>query len=337
MKPLGVALIGCGAISDVHLRAIQEIEAARLVAVADIDSAATARAAGAYPCDAYADYRDMLAREDVDVVHICTGHYLHAPMAIDALQAGKHVLTEKPLAESRSAAQALLEAAAKAPHVQLGVISQNRYNPASQMMKSYCETGQLGSLLGMKGIVAWHRDSEYYRTEWKGNWATEGGGVLINQAIHTLDLLRWFGGECSSVKGSMSNDSLEGVIEVEDTVHAHLIFRSGATAIFYATNAHRANTPVEMELLFEKGTLSLKEERLTVCRDGETTLLVQPEGSGQGAKSYWGISHKVQIADFYRHILAGEPYWLHGGEGFRTLELVANIYASSRSGKRIGT
>ncbi|WNR42078.1 Gfo/Idh/MocA family protein [Paenibacillus roseipurpureus] len=335
MKQIGVALIGCGAISGVHLRAISEIPTAKLIAVVDTNENLAKATAESYGCAYYTDYVDMLANPDVDVVHITTAHYQHAPMAIDALKAGKHVLTEKPMAESKAAAQSMLQAAETYSQVQLGVIFQNRYNPASRLMKKAVESSELGKLLCLKGIVTWNRTAAYYETAWKGKWATEGGGALINQSIHTLDLLQWLGGEVSSVKGTMSNDSLEDVIEVEDTVHVHLTYKNGATAVFYATNAYGVNSPPEIELVFEKGKLVMIGDTLYQVIDDVQTLLSSPEANNLGAKSYWGISHSKQIADFYEHLLTMRPYWLNGPEGYKAFELVMDIYESSRTGKRI--
>ncbi|WP_088834246.1 Gfo/Idh/MocA family protein [Paenibacillus tyrfis] len=335
MKRLGTALIGCGAIAAVHLQAIAKLGLADLKAVVDTDETAGRRTAQQYGCDYYTDYRDMLKRSDIDVIHVCTGHYLHAPMTVDALAAGKHVLTEKPMAENKASARTMLEAAAKHTSVQLGVIFQNRYNPASVRMKQAIDSGELGKLLCMKGIVTWYRSPQYYETEWKGRWATEGGGVLINQAIHTLDLLQWFGGEVESIKGSISTDALEGVIEVEDSAHAHLVFVSGATAVFYATNAYGVNSPVEVELVFEQGRLHLLGDTLYLHRNGTSTVLSEPVPNDLGEKSYWGVSHGYQIRDFYEHVLEGRPYPLNGPEGYKALQLVTDIYESSRSGQRI--
>lgn len=335
MKQIGIALIGCGAISSVHLKAVTEIPSAKLIAVVDTNEQLAAKTAETYHCAFYTNYLDMLANPEVDVVHITTAHYQHAPMAINALKAGKHVLTEKPMAENKESAQSMLQAEETYSHVQLGVIFQNRYNPASQIMKKAVESGELGKLLCLKGIVTWSRTAAYYQTEWKGKWATEGGGALINQSIHTLDLLQWLGGEVTSVKGTMSNDSLEDVIEVEDTVHAYLTYESGATAVFYATNAYGVNSPPEIELVFEKGKLVMSGDTLYQVIDDVQTLLSSPEANYLGAKSYWGISHSKQIADFYEHLLTGRKYWLNGPEGYKAFNLVMDIYESSRSGKRI--
>lgn len=335
MKSLGTAIIGCGSISSVHLKAIAGLELAQLKAVVDVNESLAQKAAAEYGCDYYTDYKEMLKRDDIQVVHICTGHYLHAPMTVDALKAGKHVLTEKPMAENKASAQTMLDAAKEYTDVQLGVIFQNRYNPSSKRMKQAVESGEFGKLLCMKGIVTWARGPAYYETEWKGKWATEGGGVLINQAIHTLDLLQWLGGDIASIKGSISNDSLEGVIEVEDTAHAFIQFKNDVKAVFYATNAYGKSTPIEVELIFENAVLSQRGDTLYLEQDGKQTVLAEPLKNDLGEKAYWGVSHQFQIRDFYEHILEGKHFWIDGPEGYRAFRLVMDIYESSRIGEKI--
>jgi predicted dehydrogenase len=202
-------------------------------------------------------------------------------------------------------------------------------------MKQAVESGEYGKLICLKGLVTWNRTAAYYETEWKGKWATEGGGVLINQAIHTVDLLQWLGGEIAFVKGSISTDSLEGVIEVEDSAHAYIEFKSGATAVFYATNAYGRNSPVEVELIFEQATLLQRGDTLYLEQDGKLTTLEEPVANTMGEKSYWGMSHELQIRDYYEHVLAGKPFWIDGPEGYNGFRLVMDIYESSRTGKKV--
>ncbi len=337
MGKLRVALIGCGAIAKVHLKEIANLaHLAELTVVVDVDRDKCEQVAKLYSCTSEMDYRSVLQRDDIDVVHICTPHHLHAEMAIEAIKAGKHVLLEKPLAESPLAAQALLKATEQHPQAQVGIVFQNRYNSASTVIKQYIEEQTLGRLVSMKGIVTWHRDKSYYQSEWKGKWKTEGGGVLINQAIHTLDLLQWFGGEVESIKGQISNDSLEHVIEVEDTAHANIVFKNGTTAIFYATNAYGMNSPVQIELVFEHGILHMNGEQVMLIQDETHQVLSQPEVSITGEKSYWGRSHGILIADYYEHLLANKPFPIQVKEGYKALHIVFSIYESSRSGQRIG-
>ncbi|WP_248930066.1 Gfo/Idh/MocA family protein [Paenibacillus hamazuiensis] len=334
-KTFGAALVGCGSISGVHLKSFAGLELAELKVVVDTDEELAKRTAQQYGCDYLTDYRQLFHREDVQVVHLCTPHHLHAPLAVELLAAGKHVLTEKPMAQNKQAAASLLQAAAQNPNVQLGVIFQNRYNPASQRIKQFLDSGELGKLICMKGLVTWYRNENYYITPWKGKWETEGGGVLINQSIHTLDLLQWFGGEIASIKGSISNDSLEGVIEVEDTAHALIQFKSGVRAIFYATNAYLQNSPVEVELVFEQGTLYMRGDYLYLRKGDQETMLCEPRVNDLGEKSYWGVSHAVQIRDFYEHLAAGKPFWIDAREGVKALTMVLDIYESSRAQKAV--
>ncbi|ASA21419.1 Gfo/Idh/MocA family protein [Paenibacillus donghaensis] len=331
MKQLGAAIIGCGAIYPLHARAIAAMQGVQLLAVVDSNPAAAAEAAREFGGQPLTDYRELLNRTDIDVVHLCTPHSQHAEMAVALLQAGKHVLTEKPLAVDLPSARRMVEAAERS-RGQLGVVFQNRYNETSRHIKQTIDSGILGPLVCMKGTVTWHRSESYYTdSSWRGRWATEGGGLLINQAIHTLDLLQWFGGEIASVKGSVTTDVLDGVIEVEDTAHACIRFSNNARGLFYGSNAYLVNTPVELELVFEQGTLTQRRDSLYLWKEGRETLLNEPFAITEGAKSYWGTGHKMLIQDFYEHVSTGRSFWLDGREGLKALELITQIYSSSAS------
>ncbi|QUL58226.1 Gfo/Idh/MocA family oxidoreductase [Paenibacillus tritici] len=336
MKTTGAAIIGCGAIAPLHARAIASIEDARLVTVVDSDPVQAAQSAQDYGCEGLTDYRELLERPDVHIVHVCTPHHQHAGMAVELLSAGKHVLTEKPMALDVPSAR-LMQAAAEKAAGQLGVVFQNRYNEPSVRIKEVIDSGSLGNLLCMKGVVTWTRSEEYYtNSSWRGRWATEGGGVLINQAIHTLDLLQWFGGgDLLSVKGSVTTDVLNEVIEVEDTAHACIDFKNKVRGLFYGTNAYQVNSPVELELVFEQGTLQQRRDSLYLWKDGLETLLCEPQTASTGGKSYWGSGHSRLIHDFYAHIREGRRFWIDGSEGIKALELIAEIYKSSGSRKRV--
>ncbi|CAM4510384.1 Gfo/Idh/MocA family protein [Paenibacillus typhae] len=329
MTSLGAAIIGCGAIAPLHVNAIASVEGARLVAAADSNARQAAAFGAVYGCETVPDYHELLERTDIDVVHLCTPHYLHAQMAIDFLNAGKHVLTEKPLAADVPSARRIIETA-DCSKGQLGIVFQNRYNEPSQRIRQVIDSGQLGRLVCMKGVVTWHRSEQYYsESGWRGKWATEGGGVLINQTIHTLDLLQWFGGEISAVSGSVSTDVLDGVIEVEDSAHACITFANKARGLFYGTNAYPVNSPVELELVFEQGTLLQRRDCLYLWQDGREQLLCEPGTVTNGGKSYWGSGHQWLIHDFYTHLREGRRFWLDGREGIKALEIIAGIYRSS--------
>ncbi|KWX84871.1 oxidoreductase [Paenibacillus riograndensis] len=329
MSTIGAAIIGCGAIAPLHAKAIQSMEGARLVAVADTDLVKAAEAAKNYGCEALTDYKQLLGRTDIGIVHLCTPHHLHAPMAAEFLEAGHHVLTEKPVALDVPSARRIQEVAA-ASRGQLGIVFQNRYNHPSIRIKETIDSGILGRLICMKGIVTWYRSEDYYtESSWRGKWATEGGGVLINQTIHTLDLLQWFGGEIASVTGSVSTDVLNEVIEVEDTAHACIIFKNNVRGLFYGTNAYCVNSPVEMESVFEQGTLLLRRDCLYLWKDGHETLLTEPVSTAVEGKSYWGTSHQRLILDFYKHVREGRKFWIDAGEGINALEVIAGIYSTA--------
>jgi predicted dehydrogenase len=333
MNKLGVAIIGCGAIFPLHAKAVSAMENVDLLKVIDIDIDKAKRAGIEYACDATDDYREILNDDRIHVVHLCTPHYLHAEMAVDLLRAGKHVLTEKPIAADLPSAIRMLEAAEQSSG-QLGVVFQNRYNDTSVYIKKTIDTGDLGKLLCMKGVVTWHRTESYYKdSNWRGRWSTEGGGVLINQTIHTLDLLQWYGGEIRSVKGNISTDVLDGVIEVEDTAHACIDFTNNVRGLFYGTNAYLKDSPVELELVFEEGTLNLRRDYLYLWKDGKESLVCEPALSPTKGKSYWGTGHKRLIEDFYEHIFSGRKFWLDGSEGIKALKLVKDIYSSSQKNK----
>ncbi|MGG4551429.1 Gfo/Idh/MocA family protein [Paenibacillus humicus] len=325
---LGVAIIGCGTVSGVHIHAIKESEYAVLKAVVDVDREKGTEISRQHSCDYYHDYIDAFKRDDIDVVHICTDHHLHSAIAIEALKHRKHVLCEKPLAHDLYNAREVLSVSEQCDRLQFGVVFQNRYNESSRIMKRFVDSKEMGNIIGMKGIVAWSRDDSYYTgSNWKGGWDTEGGGVLINQAIHTIDLLRWLGGEVDSVKGSVSTDLLN--IEVEDTAHAIFKFKSGLRAILYATNTHVTNSPIEIEVVFEKGRLLLQDDTLYLIKDKQMQVLIHKNEQKKLGKSYWGYGHEILINDFYEHILHNKAFEINGHEGYETLKLVKAIYESS--------
>ncbi len=323
------AIIGCGTICGIHAAAVQETPEASLAAVVDNDWQKAVAAAGQYDCRYYTDYRQMLQDPQIDVVHICTPHYLHAEMAKQALRSGKHVVLEKPMAISLADAAELTRVADESGK-QLGVCFQNRYNSTSLRIKTLLDSGQAGAVRHARAKLQWHRDADYYRNSgWRGAWATEGGGVLINQAIHTLDLLQWFVGELYRIEGATATNGLKGVIEVEDTAQAFLTFTNGVTAEFFATVCNVENDPVELELECKHQTLKLAGDLTVVDRNGGVEQFAE-QNVRTGAKAYWGCSHAALIADFYRCLQTGEPFALGGRAAFTALKLVKAIYYSAR-------
>lgn len=241
-----VAVAGLGVIGAVHLKILRDF-GCDIAGVCDIDE----NKLGAYPKYAhYADYNRMLKDLRPDAVHICTPHYLHAEMVTAALDAGINVLCEKPLCISESEIEQILRVEKNSSAI-LGVVHQNRYNPANAYVKEYLKDKKVAC---GTGFVAWHRDKAYYaQAEWRGKQKTEGGGVLINQALHTLDLLQWFVGFPEYAAVALGNLSLKNAIEVEDTASA--VYSGGASFTFFATNASTLDFDVEVTLKTDSETI----------------------------------------------------------------------------------
>lgn len=330
MAKIRTALIGCGGISQVHLQALSKMDNVELVSVADIKEERAKARAGQYGCAYTTDWQEYVSRDDIDVVHICTPHYLHAPMAIALLDSGKRVLTEKPMASEVADAEEMI----RHSDGRLAVVFQNRYNEASQFIRQSIADGRYGKLLSMRAAVNWHRTPEYYTSSgWRGFFKTEGGGVLINQAIHTLDLMLYFAGKPASVRGHVSTDLLYDTIEVEDTASGLIKFESGLLANFYCTNTFGTDRPVEIELVFERATLKTDAETLHVTQNGGTELICTSAASG--AKAYWGTTHEVLLRDFYKAVEEKRPFWIDGESALPVLKLLKGVYESSRTGKEV--
>lgn len=331
-RKYNIALIGCGAIYETHIDSIKKIKGCNIAAVCDIDFKKTLIEAQKYKCKAFKDYKEVLKDEDIDAVHILTPHFLHTSIAMDALNAGKYVLLEKPVGISMDELIALKEAEQLSAS-KIGVVFQNRYNNTSVKMKELIDNGDLGKFIAAKAFVAWHRDEKYYSdSPWRGSLKTEGGGLLINQSIHTLDLLRWLGGEVESLKGYVSND-MHSLIEVEDVASATLYYKNGAVANFYGTNNHGTNSKIELELVFENGVLRMLDDKLYLKANNKAKCIAK-DIVRSGKKGYWGLSHTACIKSFYEAIDNNEYPEISVSDAATTNEIVLGIYASSQTNKK---
>ncbi|HPT79412.1 MAG TPA: Gfo/Idh/MocA family oxidoreductase [Candidatus Atribacteria bacterium] len=340
MKKFKAGVIGCGTISPMHLQSLNTVGNVELKAVCDVNVERAADKANRYSCNYYTDYKEMLDREGLDVVHICTPHYLHAPMAIYAANRGVNVLTEKPMAVSLQDADDMIKAA-KDSQVTLGVIFQNRYNPGSVLIKNTLESGELGRIISGRLSVVWHRSDSYYsESDWRGTWDREGGGVIINQAIHTLDLMRWFVDvPIDYVEANISNRFHPG-IEVEDCAEGVIFYKNGVRALFYTTTSYSYDVPVELELHCENGLARLVADKAVIRFDDGREVCADVDKNevmdyGDGVKSYWGVSHCKQIRAFYESLAKGERPFIDGVEARKTQELVCAIYRSGKENRRI--
>lgn len=317
-----VGIIGCGNISAVHARSLQELENTTLAACADLIPERAAR----YGCTAYTDWVKMLDQEHLDAVHLCTPHYLHPVMAQQAAERGIAVFTEKPPAIDPAGWETVRQAAQKAA---VGVCFQNRYHPGIRLMESMIAKGEYGALRGLRGFVTWNRTKAYYQeAAWKGSWATEGGGALINQSIHTLDLILGFLGKPDTVEASMRNHHLRGDIEVEDTAEIYLK-KGSVPALLYASTAYSQDAPVILEAQLENAVLRLEGDLLTVF-SGDTKQEIPLQNDPVMGRAYWGASHKACIADFYRSIETGSRFQNDPESCENTMAALFSIYSQCR-------
>ena len=334
MEKTKVAVIGCGTIAPMHLDAIKTMEELQLVAVCDTKKERAIHTANVYHTNAYTDYHEMFEQEQLDAVHLCLPHYLHTVVAEEAFRKGIHVLCEKPMSISYEDAVSAVNLAEECK-VQYGVVFQGRYNTHAQGVKQRIMEGKLGTVRGANALLMWQRSEDYYTiSDWKGTWEKEGGGVLINQAIHTLDLANWFVDDTPvKVQASMHN-RMHPHIEVEDIAEGLITYQKGAIVSFYYTNNSLVDEPFEIRLLCEKGRVLISAEEAKIFyNDGTSeTILNVPHknASGTHGKAYWGTRHGDQIYQFYQAILGNEPLEVSGKEALKTQKLVCEIYKEAK-------
>jgi len=335
---LKFALIGCGRISRKHVAALSEIKKSRLCAVCDIISERARKTAEPLGIPYYTDYREMLEREDVDVVNILTPSGLHSQHSLDIVRYGRHIVVEKPMALTLDQADSMIEACDRA-NVKLFVVKQNRYNLPVQQLKKAIDSGRFGKMVLGTVRVRWCRDQAYYDSDsWRGTWAMDGG-VFTNQASHHIDLLEWCMGSVESVFAQTATRLVN--IEVEDTGVAILRFASGALGVIEATTATR---PKDLE-----GSISILGERGAVEIAGFAVNEVRtwnfidslPEDEkfrtelNQNPADVYGFGHKLFLEDVIRSIESNIRGLVDGLEGRKSLELINAIYESVETGKEV--
>ncbi|WP_370972706.1 Gfo/Idh/MocA family protein [Enterobacter wuhouensis] len=331
MTILNTAIIGGGAIHGCHVNALRQIPNVTLRALVDTDSVKGLKLAMNYQCRFYQDYREMLLDDSIDVVHICTPHFEHKNMILAALAAGKNVFCEKPVGMNGSDIIDITRAVEGASGL-LGVCYQNRLNPTSLRILHELRNGGLGKMLSIRAVLTWSRSGAYYTdSAWRGRLATEGGSLLINQAIHTLDLMQWFAGGVTRLKGVVDSGELADVTEGEDSAMATLHFANGARGIFYASNCYTTDSPLLLEIHCEHGSLLLNDNTLWRVTPGERFKVESDAAPDGSAKSYWGLGHQQAIRRFYHAINnPGNTDYTDIREAGKSLTLVEAIYRSSQ-------
>lgn len=329
MKKLRVGIIGCGRISVMHFASAQALDKAELVACCDIKADRAMHMASEFGIKAYSDYREMIEAEKLDVVHICLPHYLHVPVSMYAMERGIHVICEKPMSVDYDSAVEAVECAEK-NNVQYGIIFQCRYNSSVQFVKKTIKSGKLGKIISARSVLTWARPDSYYaESDWKGTWDKEGGGVVIDQAIHSIDLVNWMvDSEIESVSCSMANRGHK-IVKVEDSAEGLITYKNGTVYGFYCMNNFGCNEPIEIKLFCENGTVTFGYTDAYIVYNDGTREEAHTENHtllGKHGEEYWGCHHINQIEQFYNACLGEEKLELSGKEALKIQELVCRIY-----------
>ena len=326
---LKIGIVGCGGIFTMHATSVAQLDNAKIVGVCDIKKDRADLAASKYGCNAYYDYKDLIATEKPDVLHICVPHYMHPIITKYALLNGVNVLCEKPMAIKLEDAVENVNLA-KEKGLKYGVIFQCRYNNSSRLVKENLDNGKLGKIISARVVLTWKRDDNYYaNSDWKGTWDKEGGGVIIDQAIHSLDLANWFiNDEVVSIKASLHNRGHKN-FEVEDTGEGFIRYKNGATLGFWAMNNYGIDEPIEIRLYCTNGKAVLSYDDATVTFNDGTTLSTKTESDGieyENGEDYFGFQHLRQIRDFYNSIESDTEPFISGEEALKIQRIICEIY-----------
>ncbi|MCM2374012.1 Gfo/Idh/MocA family protein [Aporhodopirellula aestuarii] len=342
---IGIGIVGAGMISNFHAKAIADTRDGKLIGCYDRSVERAEQFASANDCKSYATLEDMLADPDVQAVAICTPSGAHLEPAVAAANAGKHVMVEKPLEVTTEKCDAII-AACDAANVKLAATFQSRFHESSQLMKSAVDAGRFGKITMGDAYVKWYRSQEYYDSgAWRGTWALDGGGALMNQAIHSVDLLLWLMGPAKRVHAMMDTLTHER-IEVEDIVIANIQFENGALGVVEATTTAFPGALKRVEIAGSEGSAVLEEEDLTqwtFAKESDEDASIRDRMAGKtetggGASDPAAIGHHGHTEvfnDFLEAIQSDREPLVNGVEGRRSIELICAIYESARTGKTI--
>jgi len=347
-EKLRFGIVGCGVIGPVHAEAIASLPDAELVSVVDLNPEKAQKLASQYGATSYTHLQQMLDHERLDVVIICTPSGLHGELACQVMRAGRHVIVEKPMEISSEAIDKMLRVQQETG-VKLAVISQHRFDPASRRVHDLLEEKAFGRLILGNAIVPWWRSQAYYDSgDWRGTWKLDGGGVLMNQSIHSIDLLQWLMGPVKSVYGY--TDTLVHRIETEDVAVAVLRFANGALGAIAATTGAYPGVTTRIEIFGDKGSAVIENDILAylhVARDekeevgayGDTpkerSKVEDGDSTSRNPAALSANSHALQIADMIRAIRENGTPLVDGYAARHPVEIILSIYESARTCKEV--
>jgi predicted dehydrogenase len=346
VKKIGYAVLGLG-IGMAHAEAVAASTNAELVALCDLDEQRLQKAATLYPtAKLYTDASALFADPDVDVVSICLPSAMHADFAVQAMEAGKHVLVEKPVDVTCERAAKIEEARLRTGK-RCGVVFQNRFNVDMYPIKEAVEGGRLGDLVLGTFAVKWYREQRYYdRGGWRGTWAMDGGGSLINQSSHTVDLMQWLMGEAESVSSQMNVAGHK--IETEDVTVSTVRFKNGALATFVSTTCAYPGVATEICLYGTKGSIEADADRLKLWKmqepvddldeDEEEETMLESFGGGNrkaAAASDRLYGHRHVVEDMILSVRDNRDPEVGPVEAMKSLAIIEAIYRSAREGRPV--
>ncbi|GMW00182.1 MAG: dehydrogenase [Candidatus Hydrogenedentota bacterium] len=343
---IGFGLIGCGNIGPIHALAISEIPSAKLVAVSDVVPKNAEALAGKYGADVYSDYKEMIQRPDLHAVSLCVPSGMRAEIAEVCAKAGKHILSEKPLEVSTDRIDRILAAVDEA-NVLLGCIFQYRFADGPREIQRALNSGRFGKLVLGDAYIKWYRSQEYYNSgAWRGTRKLDGGGCLMNQGIHQIDLLLWYFGPVKRVTAQTALVGHEG-LEVEDLACAMLQFENGAMGCIEGSTAIWPGHPARVEIHGTEGSVVLEDGEIVSWKfknelpedKAIVDRLNQGSATGSGAADPLANlkheAHRRQIEDFALAIRDGREPAIVGREGRRAVELIEAIYRSAETGRPV--
>lgn len=339
-------IVGCGMIARFHAKALADVRGAKLVACyARRPESAEAFQEEFGVDSAYCDLNEMLADPNIDVVTICTPSGAHMEPAVAAANAGKHVVVEKPLEITLKRCDKIIQAC-KSNGVQLATIFPSRFHDASQMLKKAVEDGKFGTLTMGDAYVKWFRTQEYYDSgQWRGTWELDGGGALMNQAIHNVDLLSWLMGPVDSISAHTATLAHDR-IEVEDVATATLRFESGALGVIEASTAAFPGMLKKIEVHGTHGSAVIEEEDIKTWQFAKMTpkdkkiaartqTLTETGGGAADPSAIGHAAHAKQFKDFVNALKTNSAPVIDGAEGRKSVEIILAIYKSAETGKSI--
>lgn len=335
MSKVRFGLIGCGAIGKIHAHVISQILNAELAIVADRNTLLCTALQSQYGCEICDDYMDILKRDDIDIVTICLPSGLHYQVVKDAAMAGKHIIVEKPMDISLEKADSMIEICNKRG-VKLSVIMQHRFDEAVQLLKRTVNSGSLGKLNFGTSRTTWYRDEEYFKAaSWRGTWAVDGGGALMNQSIHYIDLLQYIMGPVDAVCGKC--DTLQHkMIETEDVGVALIRFKNGAIGTIEGTTLAYPGLNTELNIFGQNGTVCIKNDQLDFYKFKVGEILEFEGLLKNGVKEliyedFNYASHKRQYEDVIDAVINNRQPLVNGEDGKKALEIIKAIYKSSQT------